>query len=292
MTGLAFVRRTPGAAGLFGRWDLGGEGLRRAGSSNLAIVGVPLVVLTVVEYTFAYRNPSHSAVMALALALVMLAAAALLAPGRPALGSTFESLALVPLYILLTASLPWFFLDPQWWLPAVYSLVIAMCLWQLQSRGRSIRQLVGLRLPWRRLLALFALGVLIGTPTGFVEYLVLLPAPPAPTFQLGYLFRDTIFMLFFVGLGEELLFRGIIQRDLERVFGWKTGLLLASAVFMVMHLTWRSIPELGFVFLAGGLMGYLYQRTGNLAASLGLHMMNNVILVSIGPYLVPRLLGA
>ena len=69
--------------------------------------------------------------------------------------------------------------------------------------------------------------------------------------------------------------------------GWKWGLFLASALFMIMHLTWRSIPELGFTFLAGGLFGYLYHRTGNLAVCTVYHAVNNVMLVAIAPHFLP-----
>ncbi len=93
-------------------------------------------------------------------------------------------------------------------------------------------------------------------------------------------------MLLFVGIGEELLFRGLIQQDLIGAFGWKWGLVGASLIFAVMHLTWRSIPELGFVFLAGLILGFLYWKTQSLVAPIVAHGINNVILVSVLPYLL------
>jgi len=99
------------------------------------------------------------------------------------------------------------------------------------------------------------------------------------------LFRDTIYMLLFVGFGEELLFRGLIQVDLMKVFGGKWGLVLAAAMFAVMHLTWRSIPELFFVFAAGLVLGYVYWKTKSLALPIIIHAANNVMLVAILPYL-------
>ena len=93
-------------------------------------------------------------------------------------------------------------------------------------------------------------------------------------------------MLLFVGLGEELLFRGLIQLDLERIFGWKWGLVGASILFAVMHLTWRSLPELGFVFLASLVLGYIYWKTKSLLAPIVLHGVNNTMLVAIMPYLL------
>ena len=103
---------------------------------------------------------------------------------------------------------------------------------------------------------------------------------------MKYLFLDMVYMFGFVGLGEELLFRGFIQRDLSNVFGRKWGLFGAAALFAVMHLTWRSVPELGFVFVAGIILGALYIKTKSLVAPIVAHGINNVFLVSILPYVL------
>jgi len=130
------------------------------------------------------------------------------------------------------------------------------------------------------------IGLVIGVPMGTVEYLILHPAATFPTFEVRYLFRDFAYMLLFVGLGEEMLFRGLIQKDLTGLFGWKWGLFGASFMFAVMHLTWRSIPELGFVFLAGLILGFLYWKTKSLTAPIVAHGANNVMLVAVLPYLL------
>ena len=93
------------------------------------------------------------------------------------------------------------------------------------------------------------------------------------------------YMFVFVGLGEELLFRGLVQRDLTKALGWKWGVILASLIFAVMHLTWRSIPEVVFVFFVGLLLGYLYYKTKSLVAPIVSHGTGNVILVAVMPYL-------
>ena len=93
-------------------------------------------------------------------------------------------------------------------------------------------------------------------------------------------------MVVFVGIGEEVLFRGLVQRDMTSLFGGKWGLLVASLMFGVMHLTWRSIPELVFTFLAGMIFGYLYHRSRNLTAPIIAHGVGNTILVAVMPYLI------
>lgn len=55
---------------------------------------------------------------------------------------------------------------------------------------------------------------------------------------------------------------------------------------MFMHFTWRSVPELGFVFGAGLILGYFYLKTGNLIGPIALHGFSNIILVGVLPYLL------
>lgn len=270
--------------GFLGWKTLSGAGWRYRAS---ALIGLIILSIALTEYVFAYQNVSYGIGMALLLALGLYSLSAL-APVSPGLARCIDSLTLVPLYILFTASLPWFFLDQQILLPAVYSIILALCLWHLQSRGFSLSSLSGLGLRPDGLGKFLALGILLGAPLGMIEYFILLPAPESAHLELGNLARDILYMTAFVGLGEELLFRGIIQRDMEEVFGWQSGLLLSSLLFGVMHLTWRSTPELGFTFLAGLLLGYVYFRTRSLVGPIAIHAVNNVMLVSIMPYLFAR----
>lgn len=98
---------------------------------------------------------------------------------------------------------------------------------------------------------------------------------------------------------EEILFRGGIFGGLRRMFDWRMALGLSSAVYALLHffartsfdgqVTWTSglvlLPQMlagfadlhtlipGFfnLALAGVLLGFAYQHTGNLCFSIGLH---------------------
>ena len=291
MTGHRAVRQDvpipqrPLSSAGFGSWKTLFDAAWRYRAS--ALIGLIILSIALIEYVFAYQNVSYGIGMALFLALGLYSLSAL-APFSPGLARCIDSLTLVPLYILFTASLPWFFLDQQILLPAVYSIILALCLWHLQSRGFTLSSLGDLGLRADGLGRYLALGILWGVPLGMTEYFVLQPAPESAHLELGNLARDILYMAAFVGLGEELLFRGIIQRDVEEVFGWKSGLLLSSLLFGIMHLTWRSTPEVGFTFLAGMLLGYIYFRTRSLVGPIAIHAVNNVMLVSIMPYLLTR----
>ena len=241
------------------------------------------MTITLCEYIFAYHNVAYGIVIALGLAILIYVMLSLLHLDQR-ITNCGESLALIPLYILFTSSLPWFFVNQQYLLPAVYSCILGLCLWYVYQQNLSLKSLFGISK--HKLLRYVLMGTAMGLTLGIGEYFVLRPAPAFPTFQVIYLFRDMVYMLCFVGMGEELLFRGLIQRNLTDVFGWKWGLFGASLLFAAMHLTWRSIPELGFVFLAGLILGWLYYKTNSLVAPIVAHGINNVILVAVLPYLV------
>ena len=246
------------------------------------IIAAICLGITFCEWVFAYQNVTYGIILALFLALIIYMVIPVVRLGQP-FTDCVESLVLIPLYILLTSSLPWFFLSQELLLPAVYSTILALCAWHIYRKNISLRDIGFSR---DRVLRHVLIGVLVGVPLGAGEYFIITPAAAFPTFEIKYLMRDLAYMVFFVGLGEELLFRGLVQRDMTNLLGWKWGLLGASLMFGVMHLTWRSIPELGFTFLAGMLLGYLYYRTRSLTSPIVAHGVANTILVAVMPYLV------
>jgi membrane protease YdiL (CAAX protease family) len=238
--------------------------------------------ITFCEWVFAYQDVAYGIILALLLALVIYVILPVIKAG-PVFNDVAESLALIPLYILLTSSLPWFFLSQELLLPAVYSAILALCGWHIYRKNIGLRQIGFHRDRWLRYVLI---GILVGIPLGVSEYFIITPVAAFPSFEIKYLFRDLAYMTFFVGLGEELLFRGLVQRDMMNLMGWKWGLIGASLMFGVMHLTWRSIPELLFTSLAGFLFGYLYYRTRSLVAPIIAHGVGNTILVAVMPYLL------
>lgn len=237
--------------------------------------------ITFCEWVFAYYDLAYGIILALILVLAIYAVIPITRMGE-AFSLSAESLALIPLYILITSSLPWFFLSQNLLLPAVYAAVLALCGWHIYRNNLNLKE-IGFRRD--NLLKYILIGVVLGIPMAIIEYFILTPAAAFPAFKVQYLLRDLLYMAAFVGLGEELLFRGLIQRDMMNLFGWKWGLFGASIMFGVMHLTWRSIPEVGFTFVAGLIFGYLYYRTNSLTASIVAHGVANTILVAVLPYI-------
>jgi membrane protease YdiL (CAAX protease family) len=238
--------------------------------------------ITLCEWVFAYRDVTYGIILALFLALIIYMVMPIIKIG-PAFTDAAESLALLPIYILFTSSLPWFFLSQEFLLPAVYSVILALCGWHIYRKNIGLRQIGFHR---DKLLRYILTGILVGIPLGISEYFIITPVAASPSFEVGYFIRDLAYMVVFVGLGEELLFRGLVQREMMNLLGWKWGLFGASLIFAVMHLVWRSIPELIFTFLTGLLFGYLYYRTRSLVAPIVAHGVGNTILVAVMPYLL------
>jgi uncharacterized protein len=75
---------------------------------------------------------------------------------------------------------------------------------------------------------------------------------------------------------EELFFRGLLLRSLERRWGSVWGLLISSLIFGAVHLQPLQFPALVVV---GLILGVLAQRTGRLGPSIFAHIAFNAVAV-------------
>jgi len=91
---------------------------------------------------------------------------------------------------------------------------------------------------------------------------------------------EFLFVLLVVALvpavSEELLFRGLVQRNLEDAAGWK-GPVITGIIFGLYHFnpfTLVPLVALGVYF------GFIVYRSGNITLSMSAHFFNNFIAVS------------
>jgi membrane protease YdiL (CAAX protease family) len=82
-------------------------------------------------------------------------------------------------------------------------------------------------------------------------------------------------LILLVGVPEELLFRGVYQEAFSRLWSPRVGWLVASAVFGLAHIV-KHAPPLNWRYailagVAGLAYGWVYQRTGKLAAAAVTH---------------------
>ena len=73
-------------------------------------------------------------------------------------------------------------------------------------------------------------------------------------------------------VAEELVFRGVIQKNLVRWFSPHVGVWLGAAIFTAIHMQF-----FGFVprFVLGLVLGYLYLWSGNILVSMAAHFTQN-----------------
>lgn len=95
------------------------------------------------------------------------------------------------------------------------------------------------------------------------------------------------------GPAEELLYRGVIQTRLREVFDTAAAVVIAAAIFSVVHvpaygaaggLDASLFVTLGILFLLGSFLGYAYERTDNLVVPAVAHGLFNAVMYG-GNYL-------
>ena len=90
------------------------------------------------------------------------------------------------------------------------------------------------------------------------------------------------FSLLFVGPGEELLFRGLVQGTLRRAFHPWSAILLASTIFAVSHATALSgdgqLTYMAIVFVLALVLGAVYEHVENLVIPAMIHGVYNAVL--------------
>ena len=239
-------------------------------------------LITVTEYIFVYVSSSLGIILCLGSALAIYGLLSALDLSE-ALTDVLENVSLLFIYTMLISSLPWFFFKQSLMVPAVYSLVLALCSWRIHSRKLSLEYL---GLVWKNLRNNSLTGLVLGIPTGVLEYVILRPLPATPAFNYRYFIQTAVYMFLFVALGEELLFRALIQNSTVKLVGALPGIFWSAVIFAVMHTVWRSVSEIFFTFGAGLLLGVLYHKTDSLVGPILLHGVNNVLLLAVMPYLV------
>jgi membrane protease YdiL (CAAX protease family) len=184
--------------------------------------------------------------------------------------------AFVPVAI---ASVPLMFLDYTRWDGALILAVIEIVV--LFVLGRLLKN------------KLTGNGILIG------GVLLIINSSLASKATLGNSISALVFYVFFLGLGEELLFRGYIQSRLNTAFGrpfqffgvnWGLGIIITSVLFGFMHVLnlgslaigdWKLSWSWGvWIFFAGFVFSFVREKTGSIVAPSLLHGLPQAIAYS------------
>jgi membrane protease YdiL (CAAX protease family) len=166
-------------------------------------------------------------------------------------------------------------------------IVLAVTLLFARYKGASLKKL-GLKRVSLKILAIVSVAVvplyLLGAGIVSVLTIVFGPSPMASAYAEAVVPKDAfqltalvVISLVLVGPVEELAFRGFVQKGFENSLGKMKGLLIASFMFGLVHIT--ASPYNVVTAFAGGLvLGYVWQKTGeNTTASALMHGILNAV---------------
>lgn len=132
------------------------------------------------------------------------------------------------------------------------------------------------------LLLQLAIG-LSGFVLGYVEYQILRPTPLIDTLILKDLWFPALILLTCTGLLEEVIFRGVMQSAAKAVLA-RHGIWYVALIFAIMHIGYRSVLDVVFVFFVGLYFGWMVHLTGSLLGVTLAHGITNILLFLIIPF--------
>ena len=95
-------------------------------------------------------------------------------------------------------------------------------------------------------------------------------------------FHDLVFDSYISAVLEELAFRAVLLRIFSRMWNARTGVILSSIIFGLVHITHGSwLAVFGIIVNAGISMGLLYVITGRLWMSIGMHLGYDFVETSV-----------
>lgn len=86
-----------------------------------------------------------------------------------------------------------------------------------------------------------------------------------------------------IGPGEELFWRGLVQRNLQRRYGTLAGWLLASSAYGAVHLVSENLTLTGAAGTAGLFWGALYAREQRLPPLIISHVAWDIWIFLVAP---------
>jgi uncharacterized protein len=125
-----------------------------------------------------------------------------------------------------------------------------------------------------------ALHFLYFLPIGLPLALAVKAVKYAPEERLWLIAATFFGILWAVALAEEFFFRGVLQPELEKWLRSRAGaLLIASALFGLVHLPYGGFPNWRWVLVAGT-MGWFCGRARNQAGGIRAAMVTHTLTVT------------
>ena len=138
-----------------------------------------------------------------------------------------RSMMVLPIIRIIGLTIPLMQIPTLYWFPIIAIPLFAAVYTIMKNQGLT-RKHVGLIWGNKKVQFLVALtGMFLGT----IEYTILKPLPLIGVFDPVTLITGSIILIISTGFAEELLFRGILQKNAENVFGMAMGLLYTCLLY-------------------------------------------------------------
>lgn len=208
----------------------------------------------------------------------------------------WQAFSLVSLMRVLNLAMPTFHELTLLWMPLIYGPILLVGFLMVRDETKRPLEYVYdlarfFRMSpsatgWKLYYLPFAL--IVAVVAANIEFIVLSQTITdlrlIPELSPEYLALLMMVMVFFVGLGEEVVFRYILQTRLQAMVGIGASLIITSLTFAFMHSGYTSLIYMAYVFGISMILGLLYDRTKSLALVALIHGMLNFFLFSFLPF--------
>ena len=191
------------------------------------------------------------------------------------------TLCLAPLIRLLSLSMPLLKFAFVYWYMIIGAPLLLAALLAAHLAGFTPNR-IGLTFrhwPLQILIGLTGFGL------GYLEYLILRPAPLAAAFTLEQAALPALILIVFTGFLEEFVFRSLMQTAIVESIG-RIGVFYVAVLFAVLHLGYQSPLDVLFVLAVGLFFGIIVHRTRSILGVTIAHSLTNIGLFLIFPFIV------
>ncbi len=245
---------------------------------ELRVFTACIVSIVVAEVVTSFMDPGYGLVLHALILMALLVQYSLKQGENPSSG-LYLTLSLAPLIRIISLSIPLAYFPSYAWFIVVNVPVLVATVAMMRVQGVSFMD-AGVVFSKPLVVAVIALT---GIPLGFIDYYMLSPEP----LGIGLSFWNLVFLAlglgFSTGFVEELVFRGLMQKNAVDAFGERRGLIGVALVFAALHIGWLSLPDLVFVFSVGLFYGFVALRTGNIVGVSLSHGITNIVLFLVAP---------
>ncbi len=229
-----------------------------------------LLAFGVAEALVAYVNPAGGLAFYFAILIALLVHSAL--SKNEAAGRLWLALGLVPLMRIISLVIPIAEISEIYWYLIIGVAVFVGAILVMRNLNLDLPA-VGINgnKPFAQVLV--ALG---GVGLGLADYLILKPRALNAELTVQATLFPALILLVFSGLAEELVFRGIVQKE-SSAFG-TSGWIYAALFYSMLQIGQRSPLQVVFALVVSLFYGWIVKTTGSI---IGVSLSHGFLIIAM-----------